>query len=96
MESKPTLADATAGGIEAGAITFPLCQQLVDDFILVSEGEIAAAVRLILEKHFLLIEGGAALPVAALLKEKDRFKHQRVVLILSGAKIDISTLQKIL
>lgn len=96
MESKPTLADATAGGIEAGAITFPMCQQLVDHFILVSENEIADAIRLVLEKHFLLIEGGAALPVAALLKEKDRFKNQRVVLILSGAKIDTNTLKKVL
>lgn len=41
IESKPTLSDGTAGGIEAGAITFDLCRKLVDDMILVSEDEIA-------------------------------------------------------
>ena len=41
MESLPTLSDGTAGGIEPQAITFELCRQLVDDYILVSEDEIA-------------------------------------------------------
>ena len=43
--SAPTLSDGTAGGIEPGAITFGLCGRLVDEFVLVSEAEIAAAMR---------------------------------------------------
>ena len=35
MHSKPTLSDGTAGGIEAGAITFDICQNLVDGYVLV-------------------------------------------------------------
>lgn len=96
MESKPSLADATAGGIEEGAITFPICQQVVDDFILTSEEEIKQAIRMMAGKHFQLIEGGAALPVAALVKEKERFKNQIIILVLSGAKIGINTLRDIL
>ena len=69
---------------------------IVDDYIIVSEHEIKAAIRLILEKHFMLIEGGAALSVASFIKEKKRFKNKTVVLILSGAKISLVNLKKIL
>jgi threonine dehydratase len=96
IESAPTLSDGTAGGIEPGAITFSLCQELVDDFILVSEEEIISSLRLIMEKHYLLIEGAAALSVAAFVQQIDRFQGKNVVLVLSGSKISLETLKKIL
>jgi len=96
MESEPTLSDGSAGGIEPGAITFPICQELVDDFILVNEEEIVSALRLIIEKHYLLIEGAAALSVAAFIQQKDRFQGKNVVLVLSGSKISLETLKKVL
>ncbi len=96
MESKPTISDGTTGGIEQGSITFDICRSCVDDFIIVSEDEIIAAIRLMIEKHSMLIEGGAALPVAAFLKAKDRFKNQNVVLIISGAKIGLEQLQRVI
>ncbi len=96
MESKPTISDGTAGGIEEGSITFELCKRYVDDFILVSEEEIAKSILFILERHHMLIEGAAALPVAAYLKDRDRFKGKKIVLILSGCRIDIGTLKEIL
>ncbi len=38
LEDPPdTLSDGSAGGCEPGAITFDLCQELVDDYILLSE-----------------------------------------------------------
>ena len=43
LPSAPTLSDGTAGGIEPGAITFDLCKELVDDYVLIDEPEIAAA-----------------------------------------------------
>ena len=51
MESQPTLSDGPAGGVEQGAITFDLCKKLVDDFILVTEEEIAESMRLFVEKN---------------------------------------------
>ena len=45
MPSEETLSDGTAGGIEPNAITFELCRALVDEFVLVGEQEIAAAMR---------------------------------------------------
>jgi threonine dehydratase len=96
VEYKPTLADGTVGGLEQGSITFELCRDIVDDYILVSEDEMAQSIRLILEKHSLLLEGSAAMPVAAFLQHKERFKGKHVVLILTSSKIDLDTLKKIL
>lgn len=93
---QPTLADGTAGGFEQDSITFKLCQDIVDDYILVSEDEMARAIRLILDKHSILLEGSAAIPVAAFLKQRDRFKNKNVVLILTSSKIDLETLKKVL
>ncbi len=96
LESKPSLSDATVGGIEIGSITFELCQKLVDDFILVSEQEIEEAILLCLRKHQFLIEGAAALPLASYLKALERFEGKAVVLILSGARISFDQLENIL
>lgn len=96
MESKPTISDGSAGGIEEGAITFDLCKTYVDGFILVTEDEIKAAIKLILENHYMLIEGAGALSVASFFKEKDRFAEKNIILIISGAKIGLNTLKEIL
>jgi threonine dehydratase len=96
IDSLPTISDGSAGGIEPGAITLDTCRDCVDDWVLVSEAEIAAAIRLILEDQHLLVEGAGALSTASFLKEKDRFAGKRVVLVLSGARISVETLEKAL
>ncbi|MCG8335333.1 MAG: threonine/serine dehydratase [Proteobacteria bacterium] len=96
MESLPTMADGTAGGIEPDSITFDICRQTVDDYILVSEEDIKAAIRLMLEHHQILIEGAAALSVAAFLKCKSSLKNKNVVLIISGKKISLEKLREVL
>jgi threonine dehydratase len=96
LDSKPTLADGTAGGIEPGAITFPICQRLIDDFVLTSEEEIAGAMRLVIEKQCMLVEGAAALSLAALMKRRNEFRGKRVVLIFSGKKLSVETLKRVL
>jgi threonine dehydratase len=96
MESKPSISDGTAGGIEHDAITFDICRALVDEYVLLSEDEIRDAIRLVLTKHHMLIEGAAALSVAAFLKTKDRYSGKRVVLIISGAKISQVQIREVL
>jgi len=96
MESNPTISDGTAGGIENKAITLDICQEVIDDFVLTAEKEIREAIKLILERHYMLIEGAAALPVAAFLKTKNLYSGKVVVLIISGAKISLEKLQSIL
>jgi len=95
MESKPTISDGSAGGIEQGSITLDICKNLVDEFILVTEEEIKEAIRLLVEKHSMLIEGAGALSVASFIKVKKRFKNKNVVLIISGAKISMDQLKEV-
>lgn len=96
LPSAPSLSDATVGLVEAGAITFPLCRNCVDDWLVVDEPAIRAALRLVLERQSVLIEGAAALPVAALLAARDRWRGARVALVLSGSHIALPTLADVL
>lgn len=95
-ESGPTLSDGTAGGIEAGAITFELCRSVVDEYRLVSEDDIAAAMRLVIETEHQLIEGAAGVAVAACLAMAPEFAGEDVVIVICGANISRATLRKVL
>jgi len=96
LPSLPTLSDGTAGGIEPESITFALCRDLVDDFETVTEAEIKESLRQYLQIHHFLIEGSAAVAVAALVKQSDRLAGKNVVVVLCGANISLETLKDIL
>jgi threonine dehydratase len=64
--------------------------------VLVSEEEIAEAVRVYYTTTHNLAEGAGAAPLAALLREKDRYAGKRAGLILSGGNIDMQVLAQIL
>ncbi len=88
MPSLPTLSDATAGGVEQGSVTFPYCRDAVDDYVLLSEAEIAQAMLLLEEQHGISVEGSGALAVAGLLQRADQFKGKTVALLLCGANVE--------
>ncbi|MFV9507665.1 MAG: threonine/serine dehydratase [Oscillochloridaceae bacterium umkhey_bin13] len=93
----PTLADGLAGAIEPGSITFPMVQHLVDLLVAVSEVQIAAAIRWVLEEHHLVVEGAAAVVIAALLNGLIAgLAGRRVVAVLCGRNIATTTLLRIL
>ena len=92
----PTLSDGSAGGIEHQAVTFDLCRALVDDWVLVSEAEIAAAMRLIMETQHLLVEGAAGVAAAGYLKDPLRGPQSTVAIVLCGGNVDLNTLKQIL
>lgn len=96
MTTLPTLSDATAGGIEADSITFDLCREFVDDYVLVSEAQISEAIKSMIKTQHLLIEGAAGVALASFHKVADRFSGQNVVIVLSGANIGFETLQEIM
>ncbi len=89
MPSLPTISDGTAGGIEPGAITFSICRQNVDDYLLLTEEEILSALGILLKHHQLMAEGAAGLSVAALLKDTKAWRGKNVVLIICGNKMSI-------
>ena len=95
-ESQVTLSDGSAGGVEPGAITFDLCRELVDDYILVSEEEIADAIRWMAEKHHKIIEGAAGVALGAFMQQAGRFEGKKVAVVICGANITTKILKGLL
>lgn len=95
MEEQPTLADALAGGLgRTNRLTIAMCRHLVDDVVLVSEEEIAAAMRFMLDAHRLVVEGGGAVGIAAVMSRRV-VPGNRTVVILSGSNVGLTTLLEI-
>ena len=94
---EPSLADSLGGGIGLdNQYTFQLVRDLVDETLLVSEDEIAQAMRYIFETQRLVVEVGAAVGVAALLAKKIEVKGKNVALIYSGNNVSSETVRKLL
>jgi threonine dehydratase len=89
-----TIADAVAGGLEPGAITFPLCRELLDGMILVEETLIMRAMRLLWENHRRVVEGAGALGLAGLLKDSGRLAGKKVAVVASGGNIAPEVFEK--
>lgn len=96
LESSSTLSDGTAGGIDLDSITFEICRHLIDDWVLLSEAEIGGAILFAAERQHLLIEGSGALAIAALLRDPERFSGSTVVLVVSGSKLGMDDLRRLL
>jgi threonine dehydratase len=92
---KPTLSDGSAGGLEDGSITFPICQRLVGQYVLVSEDEIADAIARTYEFHRERIEGSAGVAVAAMLKDPTGHKGKNIVVVICGGNIDDALFNRI-
>ncbi len=92
---QPTLADALAGGIAPNRYTFDIVQRYVDETVLVSEEEIAGAMTFALREHHLVVEGGSAVGIAALLYGKVERLGQNVAVVVSGGNVDLSLLLEI-
>ena len=77
-------------------LTFGILKQYLDDFVLLSEEELAGGVRLALRTTHNLAEGAGAAALAAAVKLRDQLEGERVVAIMSGGNIDRAKLQRIL
>jgi threonine dehydratase len=81
----PSLADGLAGPVEPGSVTISLVKKFVDEFILVSEAEIAQAVTVAWQRYQERIEGSAAVALAAILTGK--IPARPAVIVLTGGNI---------
>jgi len=89
-----TFADGLATrGVYEGTFD-ALCEGL-EDFVTVTEGEIAEAVRILLSTTHNLVEGAGAAGLAGLIKLRDRLKGKTVAIVLSGGNIDAATLKRV-
>ena len=94
-QGQSTIADGIAVG-QPGHITREIVARLVDDLMLVDEGDIEQAIVMLLEIEKTVVEGAGAAGLAALLKDPARFAGRRVGLVLSGGNIDPLLLQAII
>ena len=91
--------DTIAEGIavsDPGHLTVPVVKELVDEILVVDEGQIEKAVLLLLEVEKTVVEGAGAVGLAALMGNRERFEGRKVGLILSGGNIDLLTLSSII
>ena len=89
VEEQVTLADSLGGGIGlANRYTFDMVRDLVDDIVLVSEKEIAEAIRHAYWRERQIIEGSGAVGIAAILANKIRVDGP-AALVVSGGNVDM-------
>ncbi len=90
VEELPSLADALGGGIGMdNRYTFAMVRDLVDDMVLVSEDEIAEAIRHAYRQERQIVEGSGAVGIAAILAGKVEARGQTAV-VVSGGNIDMA------
>ena len=89
-ETANTIADGLRTNL--GDKNFPIIKTLVSEIIRVEEQEIIEALRLIWERLKIVVEPSSAVPFAALLREKEQFKNQKVGIILSGGNVDLKNI----
>ncbi|MBP8136464.1 MAG: pyridoxal-phosphate dependent enzyme, partial [Rhodoferax sp.] len=82
-----SIAEGIAVG-SPGKLPLAVIARLVDDLVLVDEGDIEQAIVMLLEIEKTLVEGAGAAGLAALLKYPERFKGKKVGLVLCGGNID--------
>lgn len=90
--------ETTAGGVEGGIgrTGFEVLKSRIDGVALVSEEEIFAAVRFLLDRHQTLVEPSAAVTVAAILTGKAGALSTPTVAVISGRNVALATVRRIL
>jgi threonine dehydratase len=78
-----TLSESTAGGVEAGSITFDLCREVMHRGVLVSEDEILRAMRWG-DAQGWAVEGASGVALAAYFKESARYAGKKAVVLICG------------
>jgi len=90
-ESTNTIADGLKTTL--GDKTFVIIKEHVQEIFMVSEDEIMSAIKLVWERMKIIIEPSSAVPVAALIKNKELFSGQKVGVILSGGNVDLKSIE---
>ncbi len=94
-ESLTTLSDGSAGPLEEDSITYPICQDIIDRFVLVTEEEIEDAIRHLYHQHHLVVEGAAGVAMAAAMKDSQKHTGETAVVVLCGGNIDHAVHERI-
>jgi threonine dehydratase len=88
IEEQETISDGTAGGVEADAVTFPLCAELLDQRVGVSEEAIARAMWEVARHERWIVEGAAGVALAGVEALREQMRGKTVAVIVCGRNID--------
>ena len=95
LSSVSTIADGIAVK-KPGQLTYEMVSKYVDDIALVTEDEIAAAILALIEKQKMIAEGAGAVSVAAAMFNKFPLEGKKVVSLISGGNIDVTSLSRVI
>jgi len=80
---------------KAGALTFEVCRQVLDDIIIVPEGAVCTTILQLYNKSAIVVEPAGALSIAALNFYADKIKGKKVACVVSGSNNDITRMEEI-
>jgi threonine dehydratase len=86
-----TLSEASTGAVEQGSVTFPICQQVIDEMVTVEEVEIARAMRHVAATDRWMVEGAAGVALAGLARRAEAYRGKKVAVVLCGRNIALDT-----
>ena len=95
LPSVSTIADGIAVK-KPGCNTYELVKNYVDEIALVTDDEVASAILALIEKQKMIAEGAGATAVAAVMFDKFNLKGKRVVAVVSGGNIDVTSLSRVI
>ncbi len=95
LDSVQTIADGIAVK-QPGENTYALVSEYVDEIALVTDDEVASAILTLIEKQKMIAEGAGATAVAAVMFDKFDLKGKRVVAVVSGGNIDVTSLSRVI
>ena len=95
LPSVSTIADGIAVK-QPGENTFSIVKDYVDEIALVSDDEVSSAILALIEKQKMIAEGAGAAAVAAVMFNKFDTKGKRVVAVVSGGNIDVTSLSRVI
>ena len=95
LDAVSTIADGIAVK-EPGINTFEMVKKYVDKIVTVTDDEVAAAILYLIEKQKLVSEGAGATPMAAVLFHRLPLKGKKVVCLVSGGNIDVTSLNRVI
>ena len=95
LSSVSTIADGIAVK-QPGEKTYALCKEYVDEVALVTDDEVSSAILALIEKQKMIAEGAGATAVAAVMFDKFDLKNKRVVAVVSGGNIDVTSLSRVI
>ncbi len=95
LSSVSTIADGIAVK-KPGENTFRYVSEYVDEVALVTDDEVSSAILALIEKQKMIAEGAGATAVAAVMFEKFNLKGKRVVAVVSGGNIDVTSLSRVI